>query len=84
MFFVSEIVAHPTTRSLQRLRAINEKHCFRNVVLLADLSEKRLRSHLFLIGSSVVCSNSFVAASTVAYSQYCSSLSWITVSSTAT
>ncbi|AFK21507.1 hypothetical protein HFX_6387 (plasmid) [Haloferax mediterranei ATCC 33500] len=68
----------------QRCRAIGEKHGVVDVVFLAEFMEERMSENVVLVGSSFVWSNSLVSGSTTAYSQYCSSLSRITVSSTAT
>jgi len=52
--------------------------------LSRGVGKSRPARALFVIGSSCVWSRSFDSGSTAAYSQYCLSSSWITVSSTAT
>jgi len=82
--FVSAIEAVVTASVVQRFRTINEKYRVINVVFLTQFTEERVSDNVFLVVSSFVCGNLFVFGSTASYSQYRSSLSWITVSSTAT
>jgi len=46
MFLVSEIEAVALTRSLQRVRSIDEKHGVGDVVFLGEFSKKRMSENL--------------------------------------
>jgi hypothetical protein len=82
--FVPEIETELLTCIVRRGTAIDEKHGVFDIVFLAEFSEEQTAMVLFLVDSSCVYSKSFDSESTAAYSQYYSSLSRITVSSTAT
>jgi hypothetical protein len=83
MCFVSEIEAVTTTGVFQRVRAVDEKDSVVNVVFLAEFGNERLSKNTVRGRFKRCMEYSCVIGSTAAYSQYCSSLSRITISSTA-
>lgn len=84
VFLLATIEPVTGTAVFQRRRTIDEAHGVVDIVFFAQFDEERVRSTLTLVRSSFVCGSSLVAGSAAAYSQYCSSVSRITVSSAAT
>ena len=84
MLFVSEIEAMPVASFLQWGGVIDEKHGVFDVVFLAEFAEKDLCESV-CSGRFELCVEEFVRLGIDSGVQpYCSLLSWITVSSTAT